>query len=993
MSTATIHLHPARWCTGVLCLLLGACSGGGSESPNAGPADDVDVAPVPNQGPTAEAGAPFDAREGESVSVLGTASDADGSIVSFRWRQVDGPAVDLLQPTGSARLEFRVPPLDIDDAATFELSVTDDDGAVDSDQVRIGLLANFAIAGTVFGAPGVDSDGDVNDPTTALLRNDDIATAQPLANPILLGGFANRPNTGDRDGQLRSIGDVDDFYRLDAVAGQQVSLFIESERPAINDLDLMLLDVQGNVLDMSLSRGAFEQVTVPEDGEFLVAVMAFSGASSYLLSVGQEVSSPTRASAPSLRLADDFVPHQAIALLDEVEVASKGGITAMAKRDGLHLLGGDRGRRRLMNTRDLRPLAADRTAAQHYREFARTQAASEKLETLLAIKTLSKRAEVRSVSPNYRHYASAQPNDEFASLQWHYPAIGLPAAWDITQGDASVIVAVIDTGVLTGHPDFAGKLTPGFDFISSANNARDGDGIDDDPDDPGDLGGGGGSSFHGTHVAGTVGALTDNGTGVAGAGWNTSIMPLRVLGQFGGSSFDIQQAIRYAAGLPNDSGRLPAQRADVINLSLGGSGFSQSTQDLIDEVRAVGVAVVAAAGNSSSSEPSFPAAYDGVISVAAVDINNDTTSYSNFGPTIDLAAPGGSTGTDVNGDGFGDGVLSAIGDDSSGDIRFGYGFLQGTSMAAPHVAGVVALMKAVNPALTPEQIDSLISNSAISDDFGAPGRDDRYGHGLIDAVDAVLAAIDAAGGELPPPRPVAVATPPALNFGLTVAAQRVTLSNSGTGDLLIDPPLVDPGAPWLSVEADAVNGDGTGAYLLRVLRDGLTPGTYQGLVSFPSNGGDVDLSVIMQVADGDASSGSAGNQFVLLIDDDTGTVIAQDQAGTVRGSADYAFSDVPPGRYIIVSGTDMDADGFICDAAEACGAFPVLDPLELQTVTVEGPEQGLDFVTTFNGELASAQATAAAEAGSAVSTALRAAMGTQGIPVAVGARVGLGEAY
>ncbi|MEO0972165.1 MAG: S8 family serine peptidase [Pseudomonadota bacterium] len=680
-------------------------------------------------------------------------------------------------------------------------------------------------------------------------------------------------------------------------------------------------------------------------------------------------------------LSDDFVPHQAVVRWDDSRVEAKGGLAALTKAEGLRSLGGAAARRRLMDTQTMRMSGA--VEATMARAAKASPQVRERLRTLLQLKALRRRDDVVSASLNYYRQPTVTPNDEFYSLQWHYPALGLPAAWDITQGDASVLVAVIDTGVLVDHPDFEGKLTPGFDFISSANNALDGDGIDPDPDDPGDQASGGGSSFHGTHVAGTVGALTDNGTGVAGVGWNTRIMPLRVLGRFGGSDFDIAQAMRYAAGLPNDSGRLPAQRADIINLSLGGPSFSQATQDLIDEVRAAGVIVVAAAGNSSTSDPSFPAAYDGVISVAALDINNNAASYSNFGSSIDLAAPGGSTGTDVNGDGFGDGVLSTLGDDSGGDVRFGFGFLQGTSMASPHVAGVFALMKAVAPALDPITLDTLIANGSLSNDLGAPGRDDTFGHGAIDAVSAVLTAIDLAGGDLPEPIPLAVATPPALNFGVAVVTQRVTITSVGTGEVQVSPPQLDAAVDWLTVQADEVEENGTGTYLVQVLRDGLESGTFQSEVIFPSNGEDVVLSVIMQVAEGDAT-GSAGNQFVLLIDDDTGEVIAQAEPGTIRGAVEYAFEDVPPGNFLIVSGTDMDADGFICDAAEACGAFPVLDPLELQPVTIDGSQSGLDFISTFNGELASAEALGTSEGRQALAVLI----GDVGVPIAVGSALG-----
>jgi serine protease len=191
-------------------------------------------------------------------------------------------------------------------------------------------------------------------------------------------------------------------------------------------------------------------------------------------------------------------------------------------------------------------------------------------------------------------------------------------------------------------------------------------------EDPGDLAFGQRSSFHGTHVAGTIGAATNNGGGVAGVAWGVTLVPLRVLGLGGGTSYDVLQAVRYAAGLANDSGT--SHPVDVINLSLGGGGFSSTEQSVYTQARNAGVIVVAAAGNDDSSQLFYPASYAGVVSVSAVDLRLLKAPYSSFGAAVDVAAPGGDTSIDRNGDGYGDGVLSTLFDELAG--LFGYAFYQ-----------------------------------------------------------------------------------------------------------------------------------------------------------------------------------------------------------------------------------------------------------------------------------------------------------------------------
>lgn len=457
--------------------------------------------------------------------------------------------------------------------------------------------------------------------------------------------------------------------------------------------------------------------------------------------------------------------------------------------------------------------------------------------TVLAKERLRAHPAVEFAELNYIRRATAVPSDTFYNLQWHYPQMQLPQAWDVTKGSANIVVAVIDTGI-TAHPDLNDRDSGlGYDLISIPSIALDGNGIDSNPSDPGDQNNQDGSStFHGTHVAGTIGAETNNGQGVAGVDWNCRLMHLRVLGNGGGSDFDIAEAIRYAARLPNSSGVLPAQRANVMNLSLGGPGFSQNNQNAVNSARAAGVTVIAAAGNENSSQPSYPAAYAGAISVSAVTFNKAKAPYSNFGGTIDVAAPGGDLGADDTGDGYADGVLSTLPDESNG--TFSFVFYQGTSMAAPHVAGLAALLLSLNPALSPDQVEQILESTA--GDLGTPGFDAVFGNGLVNAFAAVKAVQGSAAPQL-------ALTTSALDFGAAQTSLGVGINNAGAGALnWTATHLENNGGDWLSQGNSA--GTAPSTLTLNVNRSGLAPGTYTAAVTVSSNGGNAQVNVSMTVA-------------------------------------------------------------------------------------------------------------------------------------------------
>ncbi|WP_374566243.1 S8 family peptidase [Ideonella sp.] len=319
-------------------------------------------------------------------------------------------------------------------------------------------------------------------------------------------------------------------------------------------------------------------------------------------------------------------------------------------------------------------------------------------------------ANVLYAEPDRKLHALATATDPLYTSQWHYfeptGGLNLPSAWDLSTG-SGVVVAVIDTGVRP-HVDLAANLLSGYDFISSGTASNDGDGRDSDANDPGDGCNGGHSSWHGTHVAGTIAAVTNNGEGGAGVAYGAKILPVRVLGCGGGYFSDIADGVLWASGSAVGGVSAPSQPAKVLNLSLGGKSSCPTTmQSAINQARANGAVVIVAAGNSNEDASKHtPANCANVVTVAATGRTGGRASYSNYGAKIDVAAPGGDQST-----GAANGVLSTLNDGYSSAGNDSYNYYQGTSMAAPHVAGVAALMLARNPSLSPDEIEVLLKST------------------------------------------------------------------------------------------------------------------------------------------------------------------------------------------------------------------------------------------------------------------------------------------
>ncbi|WP_126942341.1 S8 family peptidase [Xanthomonas sp. BRIP62409] len=427
-------------------------------------------------------------------------------------------------------------------------------------------------------------------------------------------------------------------------------------------------------------------------------------------------------------------------------------------------------------------------------ELVRTDRALDRAEAETLMRQLASDPNVQSVEVDQILHATLTPNDTRLSEQWAFgttnAGLNIRPAWDKATG-ANVVVAVIDTGITT-HADLNANILPGYDFISDATTARDGNGRDSNPADEGDwyaaneCGTGipaATSSWHGTHVAGTVAAVTNNTTGVAGTAYNAKVVPVRVLGKCGGSLSDIADAIVWSSGGSVSGVPANANPAEVINMSLGGGGTCSATmQNAISGAVSRGTTVVVAAGNDSVNvSGSLPANCANVIAVAATTSAGAKASYSNFGTGIDVSAPGSA-------------ILSTLNSGTTTPGSASYASYNGTSMAAPHVAGVVALVQSVAPsALTPAAVETLLKNTARALPGACSG---GCGAGIVNADAAVTAAISGSNGgggggtgntltNGTPVTGLGAATGAELNYTIAVPAGSGTLTvaiSGGSGD-------------------------------------------------------------------------------------------------------------------------------------------------------------------------------------------------------------------
>lgn len=533
-------------------------------------------------------------------------------------------------------------------------------------------------------------------------------------------------------------------------------------------------------------------------------------------------------------------------------------------------------------------------------------------ETVEAVAVLARLDFLEYAEKNLILQIAAQPNDELFTLQWHYAAIDLPAAWDITIGDPNLVAAIIDTGVILDHPDLANRIIgPGADLIDDPAVANDGDGRDDDGDDPGDQSCGSNChSFHGSHVAGTIGAETDDGDMVAGITWDGGLLPVRVLGAGGGSLSDIADGIEWAVGHDVDGVSANPTPADVINMSLGGFGESEVMNDAVASAVAEGAIVVVAAGNDDVDATEFtPANTPDAITVASHGNTGPQrptprkASYSNFGARIDVAAPGGEQADDEDNDGQPDGVLSTVDDFVT--------FYQGTSMAAPHVAGIAMLLKSVDPALTQEDARQLLVDSA-NPDLDCP---QGCGAGRVSAAAALFALQGALDG------PRVIASPSFLRVGRGQRETPAAWKNIGTAgtDVTLTVGGPDRTLCAVSTAGGPIDAKGQLAAVVTLSRNEAADDRGECTITATSAEGSAETRVVW-----------TPDVIEALQTVDVGAVQIQDDGGlrvarlvTTSEIADYQYKlfNLDPGTYLIVGLVDTNTDGDYDDAEDAVGIY------------------------------------------------------------------------
>ncbi|SFM39167.1 S8 family serine peptidase [Marinobacter zhejiangensis] len=799
----------------------------------------------------------------------------------------------------------------------------------------------------------VDSDTADDSRLGVAVANNTSSTAQGLPESAVVGGFLSAeagsyPREGGTAPVFQYVTDEQDVFMVPLSDGDRITLQAFASGNGEPDVGMVIAEPGGsNVCFLDcLGNPPFTHVMSIADADpvpHLITVTADGGGPfRYVLTI----TSQNAASASHVGFDEpELVPDQAVIVMataDHADEQKIRGLSASLSGAELRNLGNGVWR-------------ASRVPAAVARTFSGEDQSAAKWETVRWVQSLRRLPGVVSAEPDWVYHSEAvnPDNDGLYSLQWNLPLISVPVAWLATpEAGRGVGIAILDTGILSTrpltygdwHPDLQANISPYsgqiVDFVSGAldNDKEDEGQRDDNPADPGgdSLQG---TSFHGSHVA-AIAAGVDNTIGIVGVAPEAVVYPVRVLGRNGeGSLSDLVAAINWAAGNPD---------IDVINLSLGGLPMNSTLETAINRAYDRGKLIVAAAGNEGTDNLTFPAAYGRVVGVGAVDAGRTRASYSNVGGSVDLVAPGGDASRDANGDGSSDLVVSAWGSrNASGGYVPGYAGLHGTSMAAPHVSGVYALMKGAalqrGRSFGPGDFFALMTAGDITDEVG---NRTEYGAGLINAIKAVNRAVD---GTIPT---VMAASPSALQFGDSQPQQVLKLTTYPDGSsVTIDG--IGPLPPWLSLDPMPQVGAAPPSQILVAVDVAqlAIESSYSAeiVLTYTGTASGQELSIPVTVLRQDEQEQrNAGRHYVLLMDPrrPDGDPVAQVVVDASNGRYDFAFSDVEPGNYLLVAGSDLDNNGSICETGEACAEYPVIglpEPISID----DTPVAGISMTTSF----------------------------------------------
>ena len=807
----------------------------------------------------------------------------------------------------------------------------------------------FAVSGAIY----LDSRTNVDDDVMRLGElnesNNQLANAQLLSNVVTLGGYLSGREglyTNVENLETHYLKDTKDFYRVNLLQGQQIRITTFNAADDLttqNVLATLHLQDEHNfeisAPSIQFNSETSKVINVSEDGEYIIEISAEDENSDpilYTLSISRAQSTQLSETSTYLNPRSEFVPGEIVIKFKDQSHTSTNNSkihnaetsdNPLAYFESKYLVRQkkDMGNSGFIFTTDAPQLGNKITFESGISKTPEAKALHQKLRTLSVIEHLQTDPNVLYAEPNYLYSASSERvtvNDPLYNQQWNLPMLGVPAAWQASTGE-SVTVAVIDTGINVNHLDNPLNLMDGYDFISDNASADDQEqGPDDNPHDTGPF-------QHGSHVTGIIAAATNNALGVSGIAYHASIMPLRVLGVDNkGTNSDIATAILYAAGISNATGQLPSKKADIINLSLGGEDKSNQLEEAIESALAEGVIIVAASGNEGSTTPHYPAAFEGVVGVSSINENKILSNFSNHGDYVDVAAPGGTSVNNILYDGFQDGVLSTF-------FASEYVQLTGTSMAAPHVSAIAALMKAINTHLTNTTFDEALRSGSLTDNLNNPI---YYGNGLINAAKSVNWALNSQGrAPLPPSLGM---YPTKLGFIGANTQAILELKNHGTGTLLVD---VSSENEWIEINKTSVDiNTGLGQYPIKVNSAILTEnGTNNGEISVQYNLDGVEQEAItIDVFNTNVQETNANVGTLLvslsLVDGSTPEEPLQTFALVEAIKGDdvyhYEFSNVPQGEYFLQASTDHDGDSQRFDAGEAKGQYPL--PTQAQYVRV-----------------------------------------------------------